>query len=141
MGIKGQYHMFGVTIFSTQKMKQKNNFLGISGSSPHFFFDWRSKFIFEKCIRNTFQIRGDNTQREQNSLKTKKNLSINECNWSYCLFQYHILKKHLSLTFSFKTIHMNVSDNSLNDRMKNILNHCNFRKFWGVVCIKSNERL
>ena len=58
-----------LTYFQPQN-NQKNNFLGISGSSLH-FFDWRSKFIFEKRIRNTFQIRGDKTQKQQNSLKTK----------------------------------------------------------------------
>ena len=37
VGLKGQSHMFGRDTFSTQKIKQKNNFLGMSWSSFHFF--------------------------------------------------------------------------------------------------------
>ena len=53
------------------KIKQKNNFLGISGSSLH-LFNWCIKFFFEKRILNKFQIRGDKTQGQQNSWKASK---------------------------------------------------------------------
>ena len=52
------------------KIKQKHNFWGISVSSLH-LLNWCSKFFFEKRIHNTFQIRGDKTQRQQKSLKNK----------------------------------------------------------------------
>ena len=54
------YHIFN------PKIKQKNNFLGVSGSSFH-FLNWCSKFIFKKHINYTFQIHGNKIQRLQNS--------------------------------------------------------------------------
>ena len=54
--------MFGLNIFSsTQKIKQKSNFLVISGSSLH-FLSRCSKFFSKKRIHNTFQIRIEKTQ-------------------------------------------------------------------------------
>ena len=53
--------MFGLNIFSTQIIKQKSNFLVISGSSLH-FLSRCSKFFSKKRIHNTFQIRVEKTQ-------------------------------------------------------------------------------
>ena len=65
VGFKGQSHIFGLSIFSTQKInKTEKNFLGISGSSLLFLIDVVNSFI-EKCIHNTFQIHGDKTQRQK----------------------------------------------------------------------------
>ena len=90
--------MFGLRILSTQKNKQKNYFLDISGSSLH-FLKWCSKFFPEKRIHNTFQIRGEKTQRQQDSLKTK--LSIFVWNGSFCPIQNHILKKQNAMKLKF----------------------------------------
>ena len=60
--------MFGQHIFNPKI--RENNSLGISWSSLH-IFNGCSKFFFEKRIHNISQIRGDKTQRQQNSLKTK----------------------------------------------------------------------
>ena len=51
------------------KIKLKNKLLGISRSSI-FLIDAVNSFL-TKRISNTFQIRGDKIQRQQNSLKTK----------------------------------------------------------------------
>ena len=58
--------MFGQHIFN-QNVKQKNNFLVISGSSLHFFMT--DKMFSVKRIHDIFQIRGEKVHRQQDSLK------------------------------------------------------------------------
>ena len=82
------------------KIKQINYFLDIFGSSLH-FLKWCSIFFSEKRTHNTFQIRGEKTQRQQDSLKTKLNLSIFVWNGSCCPIQNHILKKQNAMKLKF----------------------------------------
>ena len=59
VGFKGQSFKFG---------------LGISlGHLSIISIDAHNEFIFKKRIHNTFQIRVDKTQRQQNSYKNKVN--------------------------------------------------------------------
>ena len=49
-------------------------------------FNRCSKFIFEKRIHNTFQIRGDKTQRQQNSSKNK--VKFVDCHMKWIVLPY-----------------------------------------------------
>ena len=93
---KGPSRIFGLWNIIKPKIKQKNYFLDISWSSLHCF-----KFFSEKRIHNTSQIRGQTIQRQQDSWKTKLNLSIFVWNGSYISIQNHILKKQNAMNLKF----------------------------------------
>ena len=78
---EGQNCMFGLNkhIFN-QKIKQKSNCLVISGSSLY-FFNRCSKFFGQKRPHNSFLIREEMTQRQQDTWKLKLNSSIFRTKW------------------------------------------------------------
>ena len=65
--------MFGLSIFSTKKNKNKTeinleNFLVIFGSTLHFLI-WCSKFFSENSSKINLKSPGEMTQRQQDSKK------------------------------------------------------------------------
>ena len=71
------------------------------------FFKWCSKFFSDKRIHNTFLIRGEKNRKQQDSLKTKLNLSIYVWKGSCFPIQNHILKNLKSTHFLLSRILLN----------------------------------
>ena len=85
VGFKGRSNMYAYfQVIFNPKIKQKIIFcvylIHLS------IFNRCSKFIFEKCIHNTFQIRGDRTQRQQNSSKNK--VKFVDCHMKWIVLSY-----------------------------------------------------
>ena len=79
--------------FQPQNKTEKELFSYFWVISPFFFKDAVNSA--EKRIHNTFQIRGEKTQRQKHSLKPKPNLSIFVWNGSCCRVHNYIWRNKM----------------------------------------------